>query len=505
MKNRVPEVSDLPNDSGHGPRFEIEDLPSPPPFNSRNLFRVIGPGAILLATAIGGGEWLIGPAQAVGKGVELLWIVPLAILFQLVFNLEAIRYTLYTGEPIYGGIIRLWPGPRAWGPFYCVLAFLQLCWPALALLCANTLFSAVFEKLPDEAGPDAAFTAKLFAVGLVLVVLAILHFGGTVERMLERASWFMLAFIFTFLTVVNVWFVPFPHWIATLKGFLGFHLPDTLRQLTGGAGRPGGVQDWAILGALASTAGTGGIGNLTITNWMRDKGFAMGSLTGAIPSAVGSRELRLSRTGKVFPASGENLERWREWKRYVLADQVLVWALFCFLGMFLNVNLATAIIPAGTNITGLSAGAYQARYMAEHLWHGFWYLTLINGFWILFSTQLGNTDILVRTITDVLWLSSERARAWRGGDIRGIYYATLFGVSAFALGAMWWARAAEMFKVLANMAGLVLAVASVQILVVNRRFLPRGVRPALWQECLLLLCAVFYGIFTVQWIRTLLP
>ena len=37
-----------------------------------------------------------------------------------------------------------------------------------------------------------------------------------------------------------------------------------------------------------------------------------------------------------------NLARWREWMRYVNADQIWVWGLFCFFGMYLNVNLATA-------------------------------------------------------------------------------------------------------------------------------------------------------------------
>ena len=100
--------------------------------------------------------------------------------------------------------------------------------------------------------------------------------------------------------------------------------------------------------------------------------------------------------------------------RYVNVDQIWVWGLFCFLGMYLNVNLATAIIPHGTDLQGLAAGAYQAQYLSA-IWPGFWFLTLFNGFWILFKTQLGNTDILVRTITDALWMSSQKARDVRVG------------------------------------------------------------------------------------------
>ena len=72
-----------------------------------NLFRVIGPGAILLAGSMGGGEWLVGPAIGVQYGMGLFWIATLAIILRVIFNLESIRYTLYTGEPIISGIMRL--------------------------------------------------------------------------------------------------------------------------------------------------------------------------------------------------------------------------------------------------------------------------------------------------------------------------------------------------------------------------------------------------------------
>ena len=86
----------------------------------------------MAATSIGGGEWLVGPAAAVKYSSSIFLIATVAILLQVVFNLEAIRYTLYTGEPIYGGIMRLKPGPRFWAGFYIVLGFFQLGWPALA-------------------------------------------------------------------------------------------------------------------------------------------------------------------------------------------------------------------------------------------------------------------------------------------------------------------------------------------------------------------------------------
>ena len=228
----------------------------------------------------------------------------------------------------------------------------------------------------------------------------------------------------------------------------------------------------------------------------------MGSKVGAIPSAVGGHAITLSHVGTVFPTTEANLARWREWMRYVHVDQIWVWGLFCFVGMFLNVNLATAIIPHGTDLQGLAAGAYQAEYLSK-IWPGFWFLTLFNGFWILFKTQLGNTDILVRTVTDALWMSSQQARDWRRG-IRAIYYGILVVFSVWGVIVIRSASPFQLFKILANMAGLVLLIAGVQIFLVNRRFLPKAVRPPLWREIGLLACSGFYAFFTYFVVRDLL-
>ena len=487
MPSDVISVQDSSLPAGHGelPPWNVGDLPAPPAFGFRNMLGIIGPGAIMAATSIGGGEWLVGPAAAVKYSSSIFLIATVAIALQVIFNLEAVRYTLYTGEPIYGGIMRLKPGPKFWAAFYTVLGFFQLGWPALAGSAAATLLGAWMGRMPGA--PDQALQAWV-ATALIAGIVLVLSFGGTIERMLEYFAWTMLAVVFLFLVIVNAVFVPLPHWWQTFTGFFSFSgLPQPI--------------DWALIGALAATAGSGGIGNLTVTNWIRDKGFGMGATVGAIPSAVGGHSIQLSHVGTVFPTTPENLARWREWLRYVHADQIWVWGLFCFLGMFLNVNLATAIVPHGTDLQGLAAGAYQAEYLSR-IWPGFWFLTLFNGFWILFKTQLGNTDILVRTITDAVWMASPRARAWTGG-IRAIYYGILIVFSVWGAFVLRSASPFTLFKILANMAGIVLLIAGVQIFLVNRRFLPPAVRPPLWREAGLLACSGFYAFFAYFVIRDL--
>ncbi len=481
-------MDQLPSRHGLLPPWDVAELPAPPSFSFRNMMRVIGPGAIMAATSIGGGEWLVGPAAAVKYSSSIFLIVTVAIVLQMIFNLEAIRYTLYTGEPIYGGIMRLKPGPRFWAVFYTIFGFFQLGWPALAGTAAAALLSAWLGRLPESQDRPTQVVITIVLIGAVVLLLS---FGGTVEKMLEYFAWTMLAVVFGFLLTVNLIYVPFGHWWTTFQGFFSFS----------GIPRP---IDWGLIGALAATAGSGGIGNLTITNWIRDKGFGMGAGVGAIPSAIGGIEIKLSHVGKVFKTTPENMARWREWMRYVNADQIGVWAFFCFLGMFLNVNLATHVVPHGTDMQGLAAGAYQAKYLAEQAWSGFWFVTLFNGFWILFKTQLGNTDILVRTVTDSAWMASSKVRDWRGGRIQRVYYGILMAFSIWSVLVVGSASPMRLFTILANVAGLVLVIAGIQILIVNRKFLPAAVRPPLWREVGLACCVLFYAFFTFFVVRNLI-
>src|SRR5687768_1391916 len=242
----VADASLVPAGHGELPPWNTADLPAPPPFNFRNMLKVIGPGAIMAATSIGGGEWLVGPAAAVKYSSSIFLIATIAIVLQVIFNLEAIRYTLYTGEPIYGGIMRLKPGAKFWAGFYAFIGFFQLGWPALAGSAAATLFGAWMGRMPGA--PDQAVQGWI-ASALILLVVLILSFGGTIERMLEYFAWTMLGIVFLFLIAVNIAFVPFAHWLRTFSGF--FSLAGLQHPI-----------DWGLIGALAATAGSGGIGNL---------------------------------------------------------------------------------------------------------------------------------------------------------------------------------------------------------------------------------------------------
>ena len=464
-------------DHGCLPPWKEADLPEPLPFSFLGVIKTIGPGAILLVGSIGGGEWIVGPLMAVQYGRGILWIATVGIILQAFFNLEAVRYTLYTGEPILTGIMRLRPGPRVWSVFYIVLVVIQIATPALALGCANVIFATGAGRLPDSSGADATILLWI-SYGLLAVTTLLLLSGKSIERLLERLSWIMVVLIFGFLLTANLLFVPLHDWGRTLTGFL------TPRAL------PADI-DLTLLALFAATAGAGGLGNIAISNWYRDKGLGMGQHMGGIGGVLARDHVELESVGRVFPMTQQNLSRWRTWWKHTLIDQGLLWAGGCVVGMFLNVNLAAAIVPPGSELSGYAAGAFQAQYMAQRLWEGFWILCLLNGFWVLFSTHVGNTDSLVRTVSDICWAAYPRVQRSSASRLYAILLLIFvaWGMVALYLGE----HALSLFKIIGIMASPIMAVAAIQILRVNTRLLPKPIRPPWWRIVGLMLCAVFYG------------
>jgi hypothetical protein len=166
-----------------------------------------------------------------------------------------------------------------------------------------------------------------------------------------------------------------------------------------------------------------------------------------------------------------------------------------FLGMFLPALVTVQFIPPGMDISGFAVAAFQAQYLSQVWGPAMWFLTLLCGFWVLFSTQLGVTDIFVRMVTDILWTASARIRAWRGGDVRLVYYGILLVFTIWGAIAINLAQPLVLILIGANMAGFNFIVLSLHTLYVNRKFLPPELRPPRWRELTLVLAALFFAFF----------
>jgi uncharacterized protein YhhL (DUF1145 family) len=262
--------------------------------------------------------------------------------------------------------------------------------------------------------------------------------------------------------------------------------------------------DWFILAGFAAYAGAGGLGNCTVSNWVRDKGMGMPATVGFIPGLVGGRRVELSATGKVFEPTPENVGKFRAWWRYIRFDQGWVWTVGCFLGMGLPALLTVQFIPPGTQIGGMAVAVRQAEGISA-AFGGLqsaggallWYLTLLTGFWILYSTQLGIMDLLPRTVTDILWTSTPGVRRWAKGDVRKVYYSTLVVFVVWGCIAINLAQPFILILLGAFVAGLMMSIYGVQVWWVNRKYLPREIQAPLWRQAALLLFSAFFGFFTI--------
>jgi hypothetical protein len=400
------------------------ELPEPPRPTGLGWLGVVGPGVIVLGTSIGSGEFLLGPATFVRHGLSLLWVTLIAVFFQTMFNLELMRYTVATGEPVFTGFMRTRPSSKLWALFYTGLLFFQIGWPAWAATAAGAVFFLMERRLAGDA--DATIVYVLGCASFLLCIFALL-FGRRIERTLEILNWVMVSVVLAALLVLALVFVPGATWIAGVAGFAGYDAARGSFDLL-----PAGV-DFILLAALVGYSGAGGCSNIVLSNWARDKGYAI---------------------------------------------------------------LYVTFLPAGTDIRGLGIAAALAQGVGDRAGPLLAGVIALLGAWILLKTQLDQIEGLTRSVTDILWTGSAKVRSWRGGDVRAVYYTVLIAVAIWGMIALRLAQPVVLLQLGANIAGAVFIIASLHLLYINTRLLPAELRPPPWRRACLIGMALFYGIFT---------
>jgi hypothetical protein len=472
------------------------DLPEPPMPRGLAWLGVCGPGVIVLGVSIGSGEFLLGPATFVKHGLSLLWVTLVAVFFQTVFNTELMRYTVATGEPVVTGFMRTRPGRTFWAWFYAGLYFLQIGWPAWAATAAGAVFFLFLGRL--AAPPADSMTIYLIGIATFLACVVVLLLGRRIARTLELLNWVMVVCILGGFLVLGFIYVPLETWASAVVGFFGFNaaqggfvfLPDNV--------------DILLLGALVGYSGGGGVLNLTLSNWARDKGYGMGARVGLISGVVGGQASRLADTGFIFEPDPANLSRWRGWWRIVRVDQWGIFFVGALLGMMLPALLYVTFVEPGTDIKGLAISAVLANTIGTTAGPMLGLLVAGLGVWILFKTQLDCVEGMTRSITDILWTGSERVRNWRGGDVRRVYYGVLAVVVVWGIIALKLAQPVVLLQIGANIAGVIFIISALHLLYLNTRVLPKALRPPLWRRLSLVGMVFFYGFFVVLVARSFL-
>jgi hypothetical protein len=495
------------------PRWDGGELIDAPRFTWRKILGMLGPGLVMGGAAIGGGEWLAGPAVTAKYGGALLWVALVSILIQVLYNIEISRYTLYSGEPIFTGKFRLPPHPMFWLGLYLAFDWGSVA-PYLAVNAAVPLETILIGKVPDyENNLNHWWMHKFVATGLYLLTLVPLIFGGKIYNSLKAVMSFKLVVVIGFLLILSIFFSHPASWWEILSGFTkigtvpvdgppGENTENVFVSLfTKGTFPTVDLSLIAFITGLAAIAGNGGLTNTPISNFTRDQGWGMGAKVGAIPSVVGGHGITLSHVGCVFDVNEESLPRWRRWYRHVVRDQLCVWLVACIIGVSLPSILSVEFLKRGTTATDWNAAALTADGVRDQVtspprgvlatnlglndWLSgprlgwwFWFGTLFCGFLVMITSNITTMDGFVRRWVDVTWTASARLRELDTSAIGRVYFVVLCIYATCGLSILWLVeKPGLVFKLSTTGYNLAFAFSAWHTVFVNSTLLPKPLRP----------------------------
>ncbi|MPZ97238.1 MAG: hypothetical protein GEU96_20570, partial [Propionibacteriales bacterium] len=415
--------------------------------------RVLGPSVLLLAGAIGSGEYVLWPYITSQVGLVLVWLVVLGVGTQYFLNMEIERYTLATGETAVTGFSRIW---KHWGWLFIIMTVVPWAWPGWATGGTTTLSFAL--GFSEDAIPYVT-------IGILVLIGAVLTVSPVVYRTVEKIQFFMVALIVLFVVYAAVFLIGGDGYSGLGRGFVEVNkIPDGISSI--GAA--------TLLGAIAF-AGAGGAMNLVQSNWVRDKGLGMGALLPKVVSPFTGEEVAAPTTGYFFKRDEENMRRWNAW--WKVANREQFYTFFVIGGITLLVFMALTFVTVGVGVAEESFDFIRLQGEALKDSYGSWLGTT---FWligsvVLFSTNLTVLDMVGRLTADVL-----KTGALRDNDNWSesrLYFATvwleiLFGSIILLSGVT---QPLVLLVIASSLNGLVMFVYSVLLIRLNRGVLPREI------------------------------
>jgi hypothetical protein len=472
------------------PDLAVDDLPTPeevfkvPRIGAGQLFKfVVGPSLIALGISIGSGEWLLGP-QAVGQYgfVGVGWVILISALLQTFYNVESSRYVVATGEVPVVGWGRVPPGWKLWVPisvFVVIFAFIAGGW-------ASAAGQGVYALVHGEIAPSGAEEPRIYAIALLILVFLITAAARKISRALELANWVMVSTILVVLLLLDILIVPAEVW---WEGIRGFFTP---------AAPPEGISATQLGGLAGFTALASGL-NWYVMGHYRDKGYGMGYRTGFISGLRGERR-EIASSGVTFPDTEKNTALWRRWYRFLLVDMWGVFFVGAMFGMLLpTILMSRAVEISGTQPTQENVPTFVAEVMRGEYGNFVFYVVLIMGVFILFSTQLGIFEGMVRVTTDASHATSPRLRRLIEGDPRRFYYPFMIVLIIVISIIIHLAVPVGLVQWSANMSNLGALFYPFLLMYLNSK-LPKPARPRPWHYVILVLNFLFFGFFFLNFV-----
>jgi hypothetical protein len=231
----------------------------------------------------------------------------------------------------------------------------------------------------------------------------------------------------------------------------------------------------------------------------RDKGYGMGYRAGYISGLRGERREILA-SGVTFPDNDLNRGLWRRWYRLLMVDMWGVFFVGAILGMLLpTILMSHAVALSGETPTRANVPTFVAAALGDEYGQAVFYVGLVLGVLILFSTQLGIFEAMVRVTTDAAHATSPRLRRLVEGDPRKFYYPFMLVLLVIISIVIHLSLPVALVEWSANMSNLGALIYPFALMYLNSK-LPRPARPRPWHYVILVLNFLFFGFFFVNFI-----
>ena len=457
--------------SHYGER-ELKELPAPPHWT-----KALGVGIVVTGLAIGTGELIMWPHLVTKYGLGILWTAFLGITFQYFINQEVARHSLATGESFFTSSSRIF---RWFAPFWVFSALLLYIWPGWA--------GAIGTTLRELFGfGDYIWWANIS----LLLVLVLTLSGKTAYTLLEKSlkiivpTFFVLLSISSYLTL-NV---------NDLKNFFS--------GVTNFGYLPSDINMQVLLGAIVF-AGAGGLLNLCVSLWYRDKQLGMAKYVGRIINPITGKTESVSYKGYTFEMSSENLDRWKKWMRFTRIDQGIIFWLLGFLTLgLLSLNAYAILGSKGLIPEGIDVAVVQAHIFGD-VWGPVGFKAfLIMAFLMLFSVMWTIIDAFTRIVSDIIYVNSrigpfqKYLAKLKDISMSHLYYGLVVIIIFLSSLLLPLKQPLALLTVSAVLGGLTMAIYTPILLYMNNFHLPKPLRPGIITNIFMAIASVFYISFSV--------
>jgi hypothetical protein len=166
---------------------------------------------------------------------------------------------------------------------------------------------------------------------------------------------------------------------------------------------------------------------------------------------------------------------------YLKLDMWVVFFGGAMIGMFLPIILMRQmVLLSGEEPTQATVPTFVANVLDQEYGRWLFYVVLFVGFLILFDTQLGIFEALVRNTTDAANMSPRLQQAI-AGDPRRFYYPFMLVLIAVIAVVLHFFQPARLILISANMSNFGALIFPFMLMYMNSK-LPRAARPKGWNE-----------------------